>query len=243
MKKILALLLVLVMACTVLTACGGSGKPSAAPSATSESKPTQSSAAATPKEEAADEDEGGEEEYEDEDENGEEEYEDEDENGEEEYEDEDEGGEEEYADEDEGGEEEYADEGGDADEYLDVMNSFVASFKDLMVSLEELLALSDEISTEDDLYAWCEMFDGIKATVGASADELANVAEYAPEEYQESHVAVTIAVAAVYDAMTGFEDAVVGAISGDADAFETGMAEFAGNIIAAEELWQSAVES
>ena len=126
--------------------------------------------------------------------------------------------------------------------YLGAMGVFIDGFGQLMNSLEELLGASDSISSEDALIEWCNYYMEIKNLVGEAADELADIALDVPEDYMESHMKVTFAVAAVYDAMTGFEYAVDAAFDGDEEAFLDGIAVFVGNIMAAGDLWMEAVE-
>ena len=189
MKKILALVLVMVLLCSLFAACGGSSEPSAA-----------SSAAPA----ANDQDE------------------------------------EEYADD---GEADDAATGMSAEEYEEEMSAFISSFELLCEGVGELIAQSESLSSEEDIIAWCQAFIAAKDGIGAAADKLAEVAPQVPEEFQESHVQITVAVAAVYDGLTGFENAVDAAINGDAAAFEDGLVEFVGNLAGASALWDEAVES
>lgn len=191
MKRILAGLLVFIMVCAVLTACGGNANPSATPASAA---PASTAAPA-----ANDQDE-----------------------------------------------EEDADNtatGMSAEEYDEKMSAFIASFELLCDGVGELIANSESLSSEEDIIAWCQAFIAAKDGIGAAADKLAEVAPQVPEEFQESHVQITVAVAAVYDGLTGFENAVDGAINGDAAAFEDGLVEFVGNLAGASALWDEAVES
>ena len=130
---------------------------------------------------------------------------------------------------------------GDIDQYLDAMNDFIAGTDDLMEGLDELMENADYISSEDDLEVWCYLFMQIKESIGIAADQLADIAQYAPANYQESHIKVTFALAAIYDSITGFEYAVDAVLDGDEDAFIDGLAEFVGNLFAAASLWSEAV--
>lgn len=127
------------------------------------------------------------------------------------------------------------------EEYEEEMSGFIASFEELCGKIGELLALSESISSEDDLIAWAQAFITIKDGIGVAADKLAEVTAEVPEEYQESHVQITIAVAAVYDGMTGFENAVDAVLNGDVAAYEDGLVEFIGNMAAADALWDEAI--
>lgn len=131
---------------------------------------------------------------------------------------------------------------GEADDYATAMGEYITNFEALVEQLGTLIQASDSLSTEEDMVAWCQSFMEIKETVGGAADSLAEMTAEVPEEYQESHVKITVATAAVYDAMTGFEKAVDAAINGDADAFTDGLAEFLGNMQGADQLWSEAVE-
>lgn len=183
MKKVLALILTIMMLCSLVAACGGSSEPAEAPSTVND---------------------------------------------------------EEYIDDEE-------DAGGtatgmSAEEYDAEMGEFIPGFELLCDGIGELIAQSESLSSEEDTVAWCQAFIAAKNGIGTAADKLAEVTAQVPEEYQESHIKITIAVAAVYDAMTGFESAVDAVINGDAAAFEDGLAEFLGNAMAADALWQEAVE-
>jgi len=129
------------------------------------------------------------------------------------------------------------------DDYLEAMGIYIEGVEEYVAELDELMAISEDIETEADLEAWCDVFDAIKEAIGDAADELTDILEYAPDDYIESHAEIAIAVAAIYDAMTGFEDAVIAAVEGDQNAFEDGLVEFIGNMTAAEELWESAVSN
>jgi len=135
--------------------------------------------------------------------------------------------------------------GGDTDDglelYLDAMNDFITGTDSLMEGLDELMELADYISSEEELEVWCYLFIETKNAVGFAADQLAELAPLAPEDYVESHLLVTFALAAIYDAMTGFEFAVDAAVSGDEDSFFEGLGMFVGNLIAAAEMWAEAV--
>ena len=134
---------------------------------------------------------------------------------------------------------------GDYDEfvemYLSAMSDFIAGTDFLMEGLDELMQNADYISDYDDLEVWCYLFIEIKEAIGNAADDLADIAQYAPEDYVEAHLYVTFALAAIYDSMTGFEYAVDALFNGDEDAFYDGLGEFIGNLIAAAELWSEAV--
>lgn len=131
----------------------------------------------------------------------------------------------------------------ESEAYVEAMSEYIASIDELMGdALPALLDATELIETEEDLQDWCVAFIDLKDTVGQAADSLADVAGDVPADYQESHAKITIATAAIYDAMTGFENAVDASINGDEDAFTDGLAAFFGNIMAAEELWNEAVE-
>jgi hypothetical protein len=131
--------------------------------------------------------------------------------------------------------------GDDTEFYLQTMNDFIISVENLMTGLDQLMVLADHIASEEDLGQWCSLFVELKDTTLYTANELAEFTHLAPAEYQESHIKITIAVAAMHDAMTGFEYAVDAAINGDEDAFYEGTGEFIGNLQAAAELWSEAV--
>ena len=135
--------------------------------------------------------------------------------------------------------------GGDYDDdielYLNAMSDFIAGTDLLMEGLDELMENANYISSEDDLELWCYLFIEIKEAIGNAADQLADIAHLAPEDYQESHIMVTFALAAIYDSMTGFEYAVDALFYGDEEAFYDGLGEFIGNLVAAAELWSEAV--
>ena len=129
----------------------------------------------------------------------------------------------------------------DVEQYLDIMNDFISGTDLTMEGLDELMEYADDISSEEDLELWCYLFIEIKEAIGNAADQLADLAQYAPEEYQESHLKVTFALAAIYDSMSGFEYAVDAYFDGDEEAFFDGLSQFIGNVIAAAELWSEAV--
>ena len=130
-----------------------------------------------------------------------------------------------------------------ADGYEAAMSEYIEAFEDTLE--DELWPLMDEaenLSSEDEFVAWCEDFIALKETFSSAADDLADVAADVPEEYEESHALITVATAAIVDAMTGFEDAIDACINGDQSAFEDGIVEFLANIAAAGELWNEAIE-
>ena len=130
---------------------------------------------------------------------------------------------------------------GDVEQYLDMMNDFIAGTDLLMEGLDELMENADYISSEEDLELWCYLFIEIKESIGNAADRLADIAQFAPEDYQEAHLNVTFALAAIYDSMTGFEYAVDALMYGDEEAFYDGLSLFIGNLVAAAEMWSEAV--
>ena len=130
----------------------------------------------------------------------------------------------------------------DVEAYVNSMGELISMLNELMEVFGDLLANAESIETDDELVEWCQSFITLKETVGNSADELAVITQDVPEEYQESHVKITIALAAVYDAMTGFENSVDATLNGDEDAYWEGIGEFIGNLAAADELWSEAVE-
>lgn len=130
----------------------------------------------------------------------------------------------------------------DSDAYSKAVSAYITSFEALMGQLGQLLGASSSISSDEELVQWCKSFMTVKDTVGKSADTLAGIAKDVPDEYKESHAKLTVATAAVYDAMTGFESSVDAAINGDQEAFTSGIGEFVGNMTAAEKLWNEAVQ-
>ena len=134
------------------------------------------------------------------------------------------------------------DEDGDVSEYEALMSECIDRFKALMASLDELMGETQNTSSGEELVQWCQSYMQIKETIGEGADALAGIAEQAPEEYRESHVKVTVAAAAVYDALTGFEYAVDAALNEDEEAFSDGLADFIGNMLGASQLWAEAVQ-
>ena len=135
----------------------------------------------------------------------------------------------------------YYDDDDDTEEYLDAMEDFVEGSMMLVQGLEQLMQAADHIDSYDDLETWCRLFIELKETIGDTADLLATLAPYAPDEYKESHIQFTFALAAVYDSMTGFEDAVDASLNGDEEAFLDGLGVFVGNLMAAEELFSEAL--
>ena len=128
------------------------------------------------------------------------------------------------------------------EEYVEAMEDYIAGVEEYVEALGILIEGADSLGDEAEIVEWCETFDTIKEDLSDAADELAAAMADVPEGYEESHAKITIAVAAICDAMTGFEDAVVAAIEGDQSAFEDGLVEFLGNMTAADELWADAVE-
>jgi len=132
--------------------------------------------------------------------------------------------------------------GGDSTElYLEAMSNFIEGTESTIEGVIALTVGAEEISSEEDLFEWCSLFIEAKESIGDAADYLAEMAKDAPEEYLESHVQITFALAFIYDSMTGFEDAIDAAVNGDEDAFYSGLAEFMSNMEEADQLWEVAV--
>ncbi|MCL2070960.1 MAG: hypothetical protein FWH07_01865, partial [Oscillospiraceae bacterium] len=129
----------------------------------------------------------------------------------------------------------------DSEEYAKAMGDFAEAFEGLIEELGDLIALADEFEDEEDIEVWANTFVLIKDSIGYCVEMLAEAMEEVPEEYVESHLNITLAVSAVYDAMTSFQDAVDAAIEGDEDAFLEGMTTFVELFEAADELWNEAV--
>lgn len=131
----------------------------------------------------------------------------------------------------------------DVEAYEATMSKYIESFENAMKnSLAPLVeAAGQEFASDEDVVTWCQTFIELKETLSTAASSLAEIADIVPEGYQESHTKITIATAAVVDAMTGFEASAAAAAAGDQEAFINGLAVFVGNIEAANTLWDESV--
>jgi hypothetical protein len=127
-------------------------------------------------------------------------------------------------------------------EYEDFIGEFVSDFEELMEALDILLAWAEEFEDDDDVFEWAEYFFDIKDAVFLSFFTLAAIEDLVPEEYEEAHALITLAVFFIHEAMEAFESAVDAVFDEDYDAFEEAIGEFLEYIEAAAELWAAAVE-
>ena len=128
--------------------------------------------------------------------------------------------------------------GVDVDGYVDAMIEYRDGFQMQIDFLDALMAHADNgFESEDDLIDWCRGWMNLKNGMDNQADALAAMLPGVPEDYQEAHAKVTFAVAAMVDAMSGFEYAVDAALQGDPDEVLEGIGEFIGNIAGAGQLW------
>ena len=131
--------------------------------------------------------------------------------------------------------------GVDVDAYVDAMIEYRDGFQTQVDFLDELMAYADNgFESEDDLVDWCQSWMNLKNGMDYQVDVLAAMLPRVPEDYQEAHAKVVFAVAAMVDAMSGFEYAVDAALEGDPDEILDGIAEFLGNMIGASQLWHEA---
>ena len=131
--------------------------------------------------------------------------------------------------------------GVDADDFNDAMIEFRYAFEAQLRLLDEMIDHADNgFDSEEELVDWCVGYITLKNAIAAQADTLASMLPSVPEEYLEAHTSVTFAVAAVFDAMTGFENAIDAYNAGDEDAFWDGLVTFVGLMELASDLWHQA---
>jgi len=129
----------------------------------------------------------------------------------------------------------------DASAYLAAMDEFVVAFEDLMDILADMIEELEYLVTDEEVMDWIYDFELMHNEIGAVADILASITEFVPDEYFDSHVLVTLAVAAVYEAMWALDASLAAGILGDEEAMWAGIEAFIFNLLAADELWMEAV--
>ena len=129
----------------------------------------------------------------------------------------------------------------DEDDYEEVMLEFKEAFEYQLRLLDEMIDYADNgFDSEEELVDWCVGYITLKNAIAAQADVLADALPGVPEYFLEAHMNVTFAVAAVVDAMTGFENVIDAYTDGDEDAFWDGLVEFVGFLELASDLWHEA---
>ena len=106
--------------------------------------------------------------------------------------------------------------------------------------LPELLDRAALIQSEEMLDRWFEDFKALKEGVSGVSKELTDLIAEASEAEMETQNKLTIAAAAIEDALSRFEDAVQTAVSGNSEAFAEAAEQFAEELNQAKQLWAEA---
>lgn len=132
---------------------------------------------------------------------------------------------------------------GDKQDYAMQRDAAVSAMNETMEKrLPELMDQALLIQSETALNQWLRDFASVKGGVEKLSGELANLTALAPESQLVTQTELTVAAAAIDDALDGFEDALQAASGGDSEAFGVELNDFAEKLQKAKELWADAVK-
>ncbi len=122
------------------------------------------------------------------------------------------------------------------EEYQEAMGPLVAAYEEMIAATNELLAHYDG-SDE-----WIDAFATVYKESNNVVDAMLSITEYVPSDYQVAHNNITFAMAAYTDAFMAMAEMIDAVEAGQDTISDQKMGEYIGLFVAAEVLWDSAVE-
>ncbi len=122
------------------------------------------------------------------------------------------------------------------EQYQKIMGPLVTDYTKMIAATDELLA------DYDGSKEWIDAFANVYAASTVSVDAMIEIAPMVPNDYLEAHKNIAFAMAAYTDAFMAMAEMIDAVNAGNATISDEKMGEYIGLFVAAELLWDSAVE-
>jgi len=129
----------------------------------------------------------------------------------------------------------------DSEEYVEAMREFIAVFGEFTSVLLDLVDDFEFIETLEEMVMWLVDFETLLDGIASTAEYMASVTTYLPDEYLEAHMAILETIILVYESMTVLDVALTLLATGEYDEFVVGMELFFEGMFVAETIWSEAI--